>query len=87
MIREWQWDTIRYNSLGEGIRYFSDISGDQRVILADGSMSLRTGRYTNADRHLAAHQKPLILIRLSDYSAAAMRDGDVRIWDIILPVW
>jgi len=50
-------------------------------------MSLRTGRYANVDRHLAAHQKSLILIRLSDYSTAAARDGDVHVWKIILPVW
>lgn len=50
-------------------------------------MSLRAGRYVNVDRHLAAHQKPLILIRLSDYSAAVAYDGDVCVWEIILSEW
>lgn len=51
------------------------------------SMSFRAGRYANADRHLAVHQKQLILIRLSDYSTAAARDGDVRVQEIILSIW
>lgn len=50
-------------------------------------MSSWVGRYANADHHLAVHPKQLILIRLSDYSAAAAYDGDVRFQKIILSVW
>lgn len=66
-------------------RYLMRLKGDQFRWTV--SMSFWTGRYANVDRHLAVHQKQLILIRLSDYSAAAARDGDVRVQEIILPVW
>jgi len=92
MIREWQRNAIR--RLIPLMRVYDILvisratrEGDQfcRMIL---SFYVSTASwYANVDRHLAAHQKPLILIRLSDYSAAATCDGDVRVWEIILPVW
>lgn len=61
---------MRFN--GPIPRVIKDSAG--RSIPVDRSMSSESiDRYANVDRHLAAHQKPLILIRLSDYSAVAAR--------------
>lgn len=67
-----------------------ELSGDLReTIDSSGRGWLHVtdvGRYANVDSHLAAHQRPLILIRLSDYSRPSPMEM-FRARKIIRSVW
>lgn len=63
--------------------------GNDRFLVIDVATRLHVteaGRYANVDSHLAAHQKLLILIRLSDYSRFQLMEM-FRAWKVIRSVW
>lgn len=63
--------------------------GNDRFLVIDVATRLHVteaSRYANVDSHLAAHQKLLILIRLSDYSRFQLMEM-FRAWKVIRSVW
>lgn len=86
-----RYNTARY--VGRQIGMYGDLAvsnatgGFVGAINSGGRIHVvRAGRYANVDRHLAAHQKPLILIRLSDYSAAVATMEMFHVLEVIRPV-
>lgn len=78
-----------YNDLDYNAELPKSICVQKTIDFNDDAIRLyvtKVGRYANVDSHLAVHQKPLILIRLSHYSwVLPMEMSGAR--EIIRSVW
>lgn len=85
----YDYNDLDYNDLDYNAELPKSICVQKTIDFDDDATRLyvtKVGRYANVDSHLAVHQKPLILIRLSDYSwVLPMEMSHAR--EIIRSVW